>query len=89
MMTYVIYSLYGDCIICPWCLTPSKANAPTQAQTEIKARNVQVFGKVLRKRYPELKVEAVDISADLYATDLRHLPLEITFNHVCGFNLYL
>ena len=57
-------------------------NAPTQNQTEIKARNVQVFGKVLKKQHPELKVEAVDISAHLYATDLRQLPLEVTFDLV-------
>ena len=69
--------------------SPSKANAPTQAQTEIKTRNVQVFGKVLKKQYPELKVEAVDISAGLYATDLRHFPLEVTFNLVCEFDHYI
>ena len=61
-------------------------NAPTQTQTEIKARNVQVFGKVLKKQYPELKVEAVDISAHLYATDLRQLPLEVTFDLVRTFD---
>lgn len=61
-------------------------NAPTQNQTEIKARNVQVFGKVLKKQYPELKVEAVDVSAHLYATELRQLPLEVTFDLVRDFD---
>jgi hypothetical protein len=61
-------------------------NAPTQTETEIKARNVQRFGKVLKKRYPELEIEAVDISAHLYATDLRQFPLEVTFDLVRDFD---
>jgi hypothetical protein len=72
-------------IHCTKSLILSKANAPTQAQTEIKARNIHVFAKVLRKQYPELEIEAIDISAHLYTTDIRQNPLEVTFNLVRNF----
>lgn len=91
MMTCIVYLLYAIVSFIHGAkgLIYSKTNAPPRAQTEIKARNVQVFGKVLGRQYPELKVEAVDISAHLYATDLQQLPLEVTFNLVCDFDPYL
>jgi hypothetical protein len=91
MMTCIAYLLYAECSFIHDVkgLIPSKANAPTQAQTEIKTRNIQVFGKVLGKQYPGLNIEAVDISANLYATDIRQLPLEVTFNLVRNFDPYL